>query len=769
MTANGFDDDPTRSFTTIAAGTKVSHYRIIEKIGAGGMGEVYLALDTKLNREVALKFLPLHLCQDQGCRKRFTREAQATASLDHPNIATIYEVGEHQGRPFYAMQVVRGQSLKDVIAGKDLPIDRILEIGIHVCEGLQAAHEKGIIHRDIKPSNILLDDDGRARIVDFGLAAIRGSEQLTKTGSTLGTMGYMSPEQVRGTEIDHRTDLFSFGVVLYELITKHNPFKRDSEAATLNAVIEHTPEPVARYKRKVPQLLESISVKLLEKNPSHRYQSAGGAISDFRKLLETGSTDIKQEDQKPSIAVLPFSNLSADPEQEYFCDGMAEEIINALTHIEGLRVVARTSCFAFKGKHDDIREIGKKLNVNHVLEGSIRKAGNRVRVTGQLIKISDGFHLWSDKFDRDLADVFEIQDEISQTIAEKLRVELLGVVADQLVKRPTDNLEAYNLYLKGRHFWSRRIISDLLLSVGYFEQAIELDPAFALGYAGLADARMVLADHDYSNRYEHLRLAEKAANEALELNDSLAEPHAALASALYHQWKWTEAEKEFKRAIKLNPSYPTAHQWYGLYLVCMRRLNDAGEHLALARELDPLSPAMIMAQCAYFYTAREYDKAIETCREGTELSGHWAFLMISGWSLVENGDYVGAIEQLKRASELCNRQLLREKPPPDIIVFLGRAYALTGEFEKTRSILKDCLQIAGEGEFPSTAIAALYISLRDDISALEWLERASRDLDDWLPTFSLSPLFDSIRDNPRFISLLSRIGLSNKPEGGWGG
>ncbi|MFN2189639.1 MAG: hypothetical protein ACK2T3_12820, partial [Candidatus Promineifilaceae bacterium] len=379
------------------------------------------------------------------------------------------------------------------------------------------------------------------------------------------------------------------------------------------------------------------------------------------------------------------------------------------------------------------------------------------------------FHLWSDKFDRDLEDIFEVQDEISHKIAEKLRVELLEIGGDQLVKRPTDNLEAYTLYLKGRHLWSRRIESDLLRSVGYFEQATELDSNFALGYAGLADARMVLADHDYRNRKEHLRLAEEAANKALELDDSLAEPHAALASALYHQWKWIEAEREFKKAIELNSSYPTAHQWYGLYLIIMRRLQEAGEQLALARELDPLSPAMIMAHSVYCYIAREYDKAIETCRDGTELSGHWAFLMITGWSLVEKGDYVSAIEQLNRSRELSSRQLREEKPPPDIVVFLGRAYALAGEAEKARSILKDCLQIASDGKFPSTGIAALYISLRDDISALEWLERASRDLEDWLPTFSLTPLFDSVRNNPRFISLLSRVGLSNKPEGGWRG
>jgi serine/threonine protein kinase/tetratricopeptide (TPR) repeat protein len=763
MAADQSDDDRTQSFIALTAGTTVSHYQIIDKIGSGGMGEVYLALDTKLNRKVALKFLPPHLCQDEDCRKRFTREAQAAAGLDHPNIAGIYEVGEYQGRPFYAMQLVEGQSLREVIAGKDLPIERILEIAIQVCEGLQAAHDKGIIHRDVKPSNILLDSHGRIRIVDFGLASIRGSEQLTKTGSTLGTIGYMSPEQVQGQEIDHRSDLFSFGVVLYELITKQNPFKRESEAATLKAVSDDLPHPVARYRADVPDGLQAIIDKALEKDVKTRYQTAAGVISDINRLSKNLLSGSEERVLRPSIAVLPFTNLSADPEQEYFCDGMAEEIINALAHIEGLRVVARTSCFAFKGKHEDIREIGRKLNVDHVLEGSIRKAGNRIRITGQLIKIADGFHLWSDRFDRDLEDIFEVQDEISQAIAERLQVELLGDEKQAPARRPTENLEAYNLYLKGRYLWNRRVKSDLLKSVEYFEQAIQCDPTFALGYAGLADAHLVLADYDSPKRPERLKLAGEFSLTAIEMDESLAEPHATLASVKYYEWKWSEAEAEFKRAIELNPHYPTAHHWYGLYLIGMRRLDQAGNHFALARELDPLSPALIMAQAVYFYTARQYDQAIATCREGAELSQTPGFWVIMGWSLIEMGNHQGAIEQLNQAIELFQRQSSEGKAPPDIAVDVGRAYALMGEVEKARDILDDCLQQAETGHVQPTGIAALFISLGDNESAIEWLKRSVNDSDYWLPMYTVLPEFDSVRDDPRFVSLLSRIGLIDKP------
>ncbi|UCD58110.1 MAG: protein kinase, partial [Candidatus Hydrogenedentota bacterium] len=391
---NGADkSDRTHTHVVLTRGTMVSHYRIVEKIGAGGMGEVYLAEDIELNRKVALKFLPPHLCEDEECRRRFKREAQAAAKLGHPNIVTIHEVGDYRGRPYFVMEHVQGRSLREFSEDKDLSIEQILELGIQICEGLQAAHEKGVTHRDIKPSNILIDSYERAKIVDFGLASVVGLDQLTKTGSTLGTIGYMSPEQVQGIQTDHRSDLFSLGVVLYELITRRNPFKRDTEAGTIRAVSDDTPHPLARYRADVPDGIQTVIDRALEKQVDTRYQTAADMLSDLKRVKRDTSQVTPSIGVQPSIAVMPFTNLSADPEQEYFCDGMAEEIINALTHVEGLRVVARMSCFAFKGKQADIREIGRQLNVSTLLEGSVRKAGKRLRITAQLINVADGYHL----------------------------------------------------------------------------------------------------------------------------------------------------------------------------------------------------------------------------------------------------------------------------------------------------------------------------------------------------------------------------------------
>jgi len=760
MAADAKDNDRTGSFIVLATGTIISHYKIINKVGAGGMGEVYLAEDTELNRRVALKFLPSHLCKDEDCRKRFKREAQAAAKLKHPNIVTIYEVSEFKGRPFIAMERCEGQTLRDVIKDDKLSPEKIIELVMQITGGLQEAHEAGIVHRDIKPSNIILDNRGRPKLLDFGLATVQGSEKLTKSGSTLGTVGYMSPEQIQGKDTDHRSDLFSLGVVLYEVIAGRLPFEGDTEATIMNSVLNGVPEPLSRYKSGVSGELQRIVSNLLEKDPSLRYQSATGLISDLKRLAKDQLSNSVKEVSRPSIAVLPFTNLSADPEQEYFCDGMAEEIINALTRVEGLRVVARTSCFAFKGKNEDIRGIGRKLNVDHVLEGSVRKAGKRVRITGQLIKISDGYHLWSDKFDRDLEDIFEVQDEISLAIARELKVKLFGGEHEQLVKRPTDNIEAYNLYLRGRFFWNKRLRPDLFKSVEYFERAVQHDPEFALGHAGLADAHAVLSGYDYSMRKEHQMLAEKSALKAIELDDTLAEAHTALAQVKLNQWKWSDAEREFTKAIELNPRYATAHQWYGLFLAEMRRFEQSKEHVALARELDPLSLAMIMAQAVVFYIIGQNDRAIDVCREGIELAPDYpTFPMIVGWALVEMGDYSGAIEQLNLVIELSERESSEGKDPLDVTVFLGRAYALMGEVEKAREILDDCIQESESKYVPNAGIAALFISLGDTESSFEWLERSFEDKDDWIPMFSASPVFDSVRSDPRFVSLMSRIGL----------
>ncbi len=560
------------SFIILATGTEVGHYRIIEKIGAGGMGEVYLAVDTKLNRKVALKFLPPHLCQDEDCRKRFTRESQAAAALDHPNIAAIYEVGEYQNRPFYAMQVIEGRSLKEVIAGKDLSIDRIVDIAIQICEGLQAAHNKGIIHRDIKPSNILIDDHGRVRIVDFGLASVRGSEQLTKTGSTLGTIGYMSPEQVRGAEIDQRSDLFSVGVLVYEMVTGHNPFIKDTEVGTTQAILDVTPQPMARFNREINQGLDGVVFRLLEKNADLRYQTAADLISDLKRTSKNAGLSItrqtrsqlpkllvgaltiivvsatiflitKESDNPKAapkmIAVLPFENIGS-PDDSYFADGMTEEITSRLARVSELGVISRTSAMLYKGSSKSVPQIARELGVDYILEGSVRwdRSGDisRVRITPQLIDVSNNVHVWADVYESPLTDIFATQGSIALKIAQELGVNLLHDEQRNIAAKPTENSEAYCLYLRGRELlrqvdWRRE---DYEMAIKLFERAISRDSGFAEAWSqlGFAHLRMYVNYHDRVPG--RLQMAFEASQKSLSLDSLLSDGH--LTMAYYYLW-----------------------------------------------------------------------------------------------------------------------------------------------------------------------------------------------------------------------------------------
>jgi len=749
------EDDNTRSTVMLTKGTMVSHYRIVEKIGAGGMGEVFLAEDTELDRNVALKFLPPHLCQDEDCRKRFKREAQAAAKLSHPNIVTIHEVGEYQSRPYFVMEHVEGRSLKEFSSGKDASIEQILELGIQICGGLNDAHEKGVTHRDIKPSNILIDLHGRAKIVDFGLASVVGSDQLTKTGSTLGTIGYMSPEQVQGKEIDHRSDLFSLGVVLYELITKRNPFKRDSEAATLKAVSDDTPHPVARYRADVPAGLQAFIDKSLEKNVEMRYQTAAGMISDLKRCSRGLQRPIVSVTDKPSVAVLPFANLSADQEQEYFCDGIAEEIINALTHIEGLLVVARMSCFAFKGQHADIREVGRKLNVGTVLEGSVRRAGNRLRITAQLINVSDGYHLWSERYDREMEDVFVVQDEISVAIVEALRGKLLGQEKTAIARRFTENLKAYNLYLKGRYHWNKRTEQGMRKGLEYFQHATEEDPTYVLPYSGIADCYNLLGWYGYVAPKEAFPKAKVAAEKARDMDATLAEVHTSLATVReFYDWDWSAAEKGYRRAIELNPSYLPAHHRYGEFLCYLGRHEEAVREIEYALNLDPLSLLYntILAEVRYF--ARQYDQAIEAAMRTIEMDPnffpvHWEV----AFSYAQKQMYKDAMTENQKAADLSG------EANPLIITQLGILYSLSGKNDEAGEILDEMSELSKRRFVSPFYTALIYLGLGEKNSALKWLEKAYDEQDHALETLKVEPMLDSLRSHPRFEALLKRMKL----------
>jgi serine/threonine protein kinase len=593
-------------------GKTISRYKILEKLGEGGMGVVYKAEDTELRRPAALKFLSPGALANGEEEARFIHEAQSSASLDHPNICTVYEIGQAGEHTFIAMAYVEGENLRDRLdSGRPFKVTEAVDIAIQVAEGLQEAHSKGIIHRDVKSSNIMVTESGRAKIMDFGLAK---SPRLTapEESTTLGTVAYMSPEQTRGEDVDGRSDIWSLGVVLYEMVAGERPFKGDYEQAVVYSILNQEPEPVTAMRSRIPVELEQIINKALEKNPNRRYRDAHELVTDLRRLKQylegkasspgiplsrhsTRSSVMKfvlgsfvviaflslflsyliskrsSEEMPPrtgltgadgwksSIAVLPFRDFSPEKNQEYFCDGMTEAIIGKLTGLEDLKVISMTSVMQYKNTDRDINAIGRALDVSYILEGSIQKEENRIRLRAQLINVADDSHVWSQTYDRDLQSVFAIQDEISHAIVDVLKIRLLGDEQVTIKKRFTDNVEAYNAYVQGRFLWNKRTPDHLNKSIEYFQKAIELDSTYALAYAGLADAYAVLPDHSDIPLDDVLTKAKQAARKALELDGKLAEAHASMG--LIHRWEkdFENSEKEFLLATELNPGYAYAH------------------------------------------------------------------------------------------------------------------------------------------------------------------------------------------------------------------
>jgi serine/threonine protein kinase/Tfp pilus assembly protein PilF len=742
-------------------GKTVSHYKILDKIGQGGMGIVYKAADTKLKRTVALKFLPPELTRDSEAKERFTQEAQAAAALDHPNICTIHEIDEAEGQTFISMAYIEGQSLKERIESGPMEVKEVLDIAVQVAEGLKEAHEKGIVHRDIKPGNILVTKKGQVKITDFGLAKLEWGVDLTKTAAIMGTVAYMSPEQAKGEKVDQRTDIWSWCAMLYEMLTQKLPFKSPKDQATIYSILHEEPKPVSNLREDLPQNLERIIKKALEKEPSRRYQKVSEILGDMNALrakLRDNSLETQKAESKPSIAVLPFVDMSPQKDQEYFCDGIAEELINALTHIKDLHVVARTSAFSFKGEKLDVREIGKKLNVNTVLEGSLRKASSRVRITAQLINVEDGYHLWSDKFDRELDDIFTIQDEISEAIVNNLKVTLLRREKEAVRKRYTDDLEAYSLYLKGIYFLRTYTAEGFKKAIEYFQHALEKDPDYAQAYAGLAEVFYAAAFWGNVSPRDAYPKAKDYATKALEMDEPLSDAHAALGLVYtFYDWNWREAEKELKRALKLNPNSSITHLSYSWYLTLTRHHEEAVTEARTAQALDPLS-ALINAHVGFaLFWARKFDESIDELETALSITPHF-FLSryYLSMSLRAKSRMDEAIQENEKAVQFSN-----EAPFPTMI--LASTYFETGKIEQGERMFKTLQERSKREYLPPMGFYIIHLLRGERDQAYAWFKRALDERDSFLPWFLDFPVKKyGIPDEPRFNELLKKEGLEEQ-------
>jgi len=746
-------------------GQTVSHYRIIEKLGAGGMGIVYRAEDIKLGRCVAIKALPQNLVDDNEARTRFVQEAKAASSLDHPNICTIYEIDDTgDGGIFMVMAYYEGRTVKEHLARGPLDIARAVDIATGVVRGLERAHERGIVHRDIKPANIMVAGDGVAKIMDFGIAKLASQATITRAGSSLGTVAYMSPEQASGSAVDHRTDIWSLGVLLYEMLTGHRPFAGEYDQAVIYSILNETPESPAVLRREIPAGLERIVMRALAKEAGGRFQSAGemrAALEECSCSLTTGASMTTGADkrQRPSIAVLPFKDMSPRQDQEYFCEGIAEELLNALVQIEGLRVAARTSSEQFKGRGMDVRAIGRELGVRSVLEGSVRTAGNRLRITAQLINVEDGYHLFSEKYDQTADDVFAIQDEISLAIVDKLKVKLLEGEESKLTKRHTENQEAYRLYLQGRYFWNRRHEGGMQQGLEYFQKAIAADPEYALPYSGIADCYFSLAWFTFLSPKVAFAKCKEAALKALEMDPDLAEAHASLAHVLmFFDWDPIGAEAEFRRALALNPNYAAAHHFYSLLLTARGRFDEAIAEQTRAMELDPIQPIMRAAHAHTLWIADRRDEALAESRALTEFDPEfWIGWVALGVSFVEIGRFAEAEDALRKADTLM--------AGASTYALGSLVYALSpaGKRDEARSILSRLLDIRKSKYVSADMIASMYWLLDEKDAAFEWLERAIEERAYRLCFAKYLPMLRIMDSDPRYQEILRRLRLDTLP------
>jgi eukaryotic-like serine/threonine-protein kinase len=745
------DDDKTQAVTVLSKGTVINHYRIVERIGAGGMGEVYLAEDTKLNRNVALKFLSQHLCQDEACRQRFEREAQAAAKLGHANIVAVYEVGEHKGRPFFAMELVEGRSLDKIIAAGRLDEGEIIGLALGICNGLRKAHESGVIHRDIKPSNIIVDRDGVPRVLDFGLAAVCDSDSLTHTGSTLGTIGYMSPEQISGQGADVRSDLFSMGIVLYEMISGINPFRRDNQAATLKAIVDDIPVPLANSRTGISNELQRIVSKLLGKKPEHRYQTAADAISDMKSLIATGQLLTDTQARTNRLAVLPFQNLSNDPEQEYFNDGLTEELITTLSKVKSICVISRSSVMTFKGSRKRLPEIASDLNVQYVVEGSVRRSGRDLRITAQLIDATNDAHLWADRYSGTLDDVFEIQDNVTQAIVEGIKVQLTPDEAKRLGKRSFDNPQAYECYLKADHEIWRFNDESINRAAQYLQDAIEMIGDNPVLFAGMAWACFQKVNIGMEQA-DFIERGKEWAEKALVLDSECPQAHSVLGSL--STWKdypanHKDANHHFELTLTINPNDADALRGLAFVHVQVGRNDEAERLLLKARRVDPLNSWNDITAGYLHFHGGEYHLAATEWRKAYQADSENSLLQFYlPWAYALDGHRDIALDIFDRNAEANPNNALAK-------CGLMLMYGLQNDKEQalkemTSEFRSTCWRDL-EWSFNVAAMFAL-VDARDE--SLVWLENAVHRGFINYPSLQRMPFLDNLRDEDRFKKLM---------------
>ncbi|MCZ6916013.1 MAG: protein kinase [Gemmatimonadetes bacterium] len=736
-----------------------AQYKVEREIGQGGMAYVYLAHDIKHDRQVAIKVLRPDVGEGIG-KDRFLREIKLAAGLTHPHILPVHDSGEADGRLYFVMPFVEGASLGTrLMREQRVPLDEALEITRAVASALDYAHRAGVIHRDIKPDNILVHE-GTAVVADFGIGKALntpGDDAITQTGALLGTPSYMSPEQILGsTDIDGRSDLFSLGCVLYEMLAGERLFVGPNLQALIALRLSQRDQETSLPPNDFPPEVQLALEKVLATKPGDRYGTGAAFVEALTKPSAvsvpqafTPSEPIAPPAAK-SIAVLPFANMSPDPENEYFSDGITEEIINALAQMPDLHVASRTSSFAFKNKMQDMAEIGARLRVANVLEGSVRKAGSKLRITAQLINAADGYHLWSERYDREMDDVFAIQEEIAAKIASELKVKFAASKSDRPVQPPTDNLEAYQLYLKGRYLWNQRDKAGLRQATEYYLRAIERDPNYAPAYAGLADTYLLMAAYHFMDGSEAHEKAKEAVERALALDEGMAEAHASRAQLLRDEMRWEEEEREYQRAIELNPNYPTAHQWYGTMLVAQGRFEEAIREIRKAEKLDPLSHAISVTVAVVLFMARKYNRALRQLHTALELEPDFASTHAwFGIVYAQLGRHDEAVRSSQRAAEL-------NPDNPNVLAGLAQSYAVTGQRDKALELIGDVKQRGG-----AAWIASSYTALGETDLAFEWLDKMVDQPDAWQLMYYLNvyPFFDPLRSDPRYPELAKRLGF----------